>query len=346
LLQETGTEENLALTHKLLDQLHAAIKNLNRERFQVDMQLRHVDVFKVRERWNNLSSYDVSILKEHLADLPKPESISERARRFDLMVLKLHLAALLDKPIEAVYCDNLMNVADLLSKKYTVPQVLESQPLIEQMKDPEFYKELTHQRLDQLREEIRLLVQFLELSGAKPMYTNIQDSDAVTKVGEPLAGYNNVIYKKRVERFIREHKENVTISKLSTNQPITVEELNSLERMLFDGTERGTKEDFVQKYGEQPLGQFVRSILGLDRAAANQAFSDFLQVGNLRADQMTFIQNIITYLTKNGMIEKSLLFEAPFTSLHNQGIIGIFDEADTVKIIRIIEGINGNSGVA
>jgi type I restriction enzyme R subunit len=345
LLQATGTEENLALTHQLLDQLHAAIKNLNRERFQVDMQLRHVDVFTVRERWNNLSSEDVFIIKEHLANLPKPESISERARRFDLMVLKLHLAALLDKPTEAVYYENLMNIADLLSKKYTVPQVLESQSLIEQMKDPEFYKKLTHQRLDQLREEIRLLVQFLELSGAKPMYTNLQDSDAVTTVGEPLAGYSNVIYKKRVERFIREHKENVTISKLSTNQPITVEELNSLERMLFDGTERGTKEDFVQKYGEQPLGQFVRSILGLDKAAANQAFADFLQVGNLRADQMTFIQNIITYLTKNGMIEKSLLFEAPFTNLHDQGIVGIFDDADTVKIIRIIEGINGNSGV-
>lgn len=347
LLQETGTEENLVLTHKLLDQLHASIKDLDRKRFQVDMQLRHVDVFKVRERWNALNSDDVHIIKEHLANLPNPESISERARRFDLMVLKLHLAALLGKATEATYYDNLMNIADLLSKKYTVPQVLASQGLIEQMKNPEFYKALTHKRLDALREEIRLLVQFLELSGIKTMYTDIQDSDAVTKTGEPLVAYsNNRIYKSRVERFIRENKNNITISKLSTNQPITIEELNSLEGMLFDGAERGTKEDFVQKYGEQPLGKFVRSILGLEEEAANKAFADFLQVGNLRADQMTFIQNIISYLTKNGTIEKGLLFEAPFTNLHDQGIMGIFDDADAVKIIRIIEGINGNSGVA
>ncbi|BDS13111.1 DEAD/DEAH box helicase family protein [Aureispira anguillae] len=346
LLQETGTEENLALTHKLLDQLHGAIEGLDERRFQVDMQLRHVDVFKVRERWNNLSSDDVYIIKEHLANLPKPEAISERARRFDLMVLKLHLAALLGKPSEEKYYENLMNIAELLSRKYTVPQVLQAQPLIEQMKNPDFYAALTHQRLDQLREEIRLLVQFLELSGVKPMYTDIKDSEAVTKVVEPLTGYRTTIYKNRVERFIRENKENITISKLATNQPITSEELNALEQMLFDGTNRGTKDDFVKEYGEQPLGKFVRSILGLDEAAANQAFADFLQVGNLRADQMTFIQNIITYLTKNGTIEKKLLFEAPFTNLHDQGITGIFDHADAAKIIRIIEGINGNSGVA
>jgi len=226
-----------------------------------------------------------------------------------------------------------------------VPQILASKPLIEQMKNPAFYPTITHQVLDALQDEIRSLVQFLELSGVKPMYMNLQDSEVVTTAGEPLVGYTKVAYQERVERFIRAHKENVTISKLSTNQAITIEELHSLERMLFDGDERGTKADFVAKYGEQPLGQFVRSILGLDRGAVNRAFADFLQVGHLRADQMTFIQNIITYLTKNGMIDKALLFEAPFTNLHDQGIIGIFDAADTVKIIHIIEGINGNSEV-
>lgn len=344
LLSSKGGEGDLALAHKLLDQLHLAIKQLDPKSFRVKMQLRHVDVFKDREPWNNLTSDEVYIIKDHLAHLPSPESISERARRFDLMVLKLHLAAFLEQRREAVYYDNLMAIADQLSKKYTVPQVLQSQGLIEQMKNPVFYQELTHQRLDELREEIRLLVQFLELSGTKPMYTDIEDSKAVTRTGEPLVGYTNVVYKKRVERFIRENRENITISKLSTNQPITMEELHSLERILFDG-DRGTKADFVEKYGDQPLGAFVRSILGLNEAAAHAAFADFLQVGNLRADQMTFIQNIIAYLTKNGTIEKGLLFEAPFTNLHDHGIIGLFDAADAQRIIRIIDGINGNSGV-
>ena len=133
---------------------------------------------------------------------------------------------------------------------------------------------------------------------------------------------------------------------MSSNQPITREELKQLETILFDGSERGTKKEFVQEYGEEPLGKFVRSILGLDQEAANQAFTDFLQVGNLRADQMTFINNIITYLTKNGTIDKRMLFEPPFTDVNDQGLLGVFDDADAGKIIRIIDGINGNAVVA
>ncbi len=346
LLAAKGNAENIALAHKFLDILHASIANLNLNRFQVDMQLRYVDMFKYRERWNNLSSEDLYIIKKHLADLPLPEAINERSRRFDLLVLKLHLAILENKPAAEIYHENLSTIGNLLSRKYTVPQVLHSKPLIEQMKTPKFYQELTHKGLDALREEIRVLVQFLDVSGVKPIYINLQDSEAVTKIGEPLPVYGKTMYQNRVERFIRENKENITISKLSTNIPITSEELNSLERLLFNGSERGTKEDFVKEYGEQPLGAFIRSIVGLDVAAANQAFAEFLQVGNLRADQMTFIQNIINYLTKNGTIEKKMLFEAPFTDVHDQGLMGVFDNADAHKIIDIIGRINDNAGVA
>jgi type I restriction enzyme R subunit len=150
-------------------------------------------------------------------------------------------------------------------------------------------------------------------------------------------------YRRRVESFIREHKHQLTISKLATNTPITAKELKLLEDILFDATERGTKEDFTKEYGEEPLGVFIRSIIGLDVKAAQTAFADFLQAGNLRADQMTFIQNIITYLTKNGTIEPSMLFEPPFTDMNDQGLLGIFDDGDAHKVISIIEQINHNA---
>lgn len=346
LLAASGNDENIALAHQLLDLLHAAIRDLNKKRFQVDMKLRYVDQFQERERWNNLSEEDLFNIKEHLSSLPPPEAINERARRFDLMVLKLHLASLEGKRVEATYHERLLMIGNQLSHKYTIPQVFASKELIEHMKNPEFYQDLTHKRLNGLREEIRLLVHFLDTTGVKPIYTNMEDSEAVTSLGEPLMPYGNTRYKSRVERFIRENKGNITISKLSTNQPITIEELDALEKMLFNGKERGTKNDFIATYGEQPLGKFVRSILGLDIAAANAAFADFLQAGNLQADQMTFIQNIINYLTQNGTIEKKMLFEAPFTDMHDQGILGIFEDADAIKIISIIDTINENTGVA
>lgn len=128
-----------------------------------------------------------------------------------------------------------------------------------------------------------------------------------------------------------------------TNEPITSKELTLLEEILFDGDERGTREDFVKEFGEEPLGVFIRGIIGLDVKAAQNAFSEFLQAGNLRADQMTFIQNIISYLTKNGTIEPSMLFEPPFTDINDQGLMGIFDDSDAHKVISIIESINENA---
>ncbi len=45
-------------------------------------------------------------------------------------------------------------------------------------------------------------------------------------------------YRNRVERFIRENKDHITIRKLNTNNPITLDEITELERILFDGDNR------------------------------------------------------------------------------------------------------------
>jgi type I restriction enzyme R subunit len=152
-------------------------------------------------------------------------------------------------------------------------------------------------------------------------------------------------YKKRVESFIRENKHHITISKLTNNIPITEAELGALEQILFDGDERGTLEIFKKEFGDEPLGVFIRSIIGLNVSAAQQAFSEFLSVGNFKADQMTFIQNIITFLSKNGTIDTEMLFKAPFTDINDGGLNGVFDDASAHKIISIVDNINENAQV-
>jgi type I restriction enzyme R subunit len=148
-----------------------------------------------------------------------------------------------------------------------------------------------------------------------------------------------------VESFIRENRNHITISKLSSNLPITALELEVLENLLFDGVERGTKDSFIKEYGNQPLGVFIRGIIGLDIAAAQDAFAEFLNNGNLRADQITFIQNIINYLNINGTIEPSLLFEPPFTDINDAGLNGVFEDTAAYKIISIVEHVNENAMV-
>ena len=61
---------------------------------------------------------------------------------------------------------------------------------------------------------------------------------------------------------------------------------------------------------------------------------------------MTFMNTIITYLTKNGTIAKKMLFEPPFTNMHDQGLLGVFDDADATKVISLIDRVNGNALVS
>jgi type I restriction enzyme R subunit len=196
---------------------------------------------------------------------------------------------------------------------------------------------------------MRDLVKFLDAQAQEKVYTSFEDKIDVSVVSEkPLIKISTELrsYRDRVESYIRKNKHHITIRKLRSNEPITAGELQALETMLFDGEERGSKTDYVKEYGDQPLGVFIRSIVGLDIEAANQAFSAFLQAGNLRADQMTFVNNIITYLEKNGVIEPGMLFEPPFTDINDQGLLGVFDEPSAVRVISIIEQINQNAGVA
>jgi len=344
LLIEEGKEEELELANNIRNILHAAIAQLDKNRFQVAMNLKYVDEFSKRARWNTIDSNDTHTIEEYLSELPVPEAINELGRRFDLMMVKLQTATLMMSSTKRKYESGLMDIAEGLSTKYTISDILRSKPLIESLKDPDFYKTLSQKKLEEIREEIRDLVQYLDGPPPVIFYPNLVDSDFTITETEPNMSVNyGTLYRKRVESFIRENKHNLIISKLSSNMPITAQELTVLEEVLFDGTDRGTREDFIKEFGEAPLGVFIRSIIGLDVKAAQDAFASFLTAGNLTANQITFIQNIISYLTKNGTIDPGMLFEPPFTDINDQGLMGVFDDGASTKIISIIEKINENA---
>ena len=346
LLFEEKTEDELVLANKLLDIVHNELTLLDKNRYQVKMQLRYVDEFSNRDRWNRLDSSDIHIIEEYLSDLPVPETINEMARRFDLMMLKMQIATLLMSPNMRKFENSLIDIAEGLSKKYSIPAVSRAKGTIESLRNPDYYKGVSQKKLDEIREELRELIQYIDSKGKAKVYTDLQDSIVTTVVNEPRMEVNyGLPYRKRVESFIRENRHHLTISKLSTNQPITEDELLALEEILFDGDTRGTKETYIKEFGEQPLGVFIRSILGLDINAAQQAFAEFLNSGNLRTEQMTFIQNIISYLTKNGTIEPSMLFEPPFTDINDFGLNGVFDDTSSYRIISIVEHVNENAKV-
>ena len=248
------------------------------------------------------------------------------------------------------YMSKIYRTATALQKKDNIPQIALHIPLLKEIQTDQYWQTINIKKLDNLRESLRDLIKYLEKQQQEPVYTHFEDELDYEGIvaREPVQSYVNLQpYKDRVESYIRKNKNHLTINKLNKNIPITKAELNELEKMLFTDGVAGTKDEFVKEVGEKPLGAFIRSIIGLDEAAVNKAFAEFLQIGNLRADQITFVRTIMSYLTKNGTIDKQMLFESPFTDLNDQGLTGVFNnDTDVIKIVKIIDLINGNAVVA
>lgn len=78
-------------------------------------------------------------------------------------------------------------------------------------------------------------------------------------------------------------------------------------RMCVLWDELGTKEQYDEQYGKTPLGELVRSIVGLDQKAANEAFSRFLNDAEIDSRQMYFVRQIVNYIVKNGIRKYTFL---------------------------------------
>lgn len=50
-------------------------------------------------------------------------------------------------------------------------------------------------------------------------------------------------------------------------------------------SEVGTQQEYESTYGQKPLGEFVREIVGLDMNAAKTAFAEYLDNTNLDSRQ-------------------------------------------------------------
>jgi type I restriction enzyme R subunit len=220
-------------------------------------------------------------------------------------------------------------------------------PLIKEVQTDEYWKTINIKKLESLRTALRDLIKYLDTKTQEPIYTHFEDEldyDGIKIRGHVNTSYESLqSYKDRVESYIRKNKDHLTINKLRKNIPVTKQELNSIEEMLFTESVAGTKQQFIEQYGEKPLGAFIRSVTGVEQSVLNEAFANFLQVGELRADQMTFINTIISYLSKNGTIDLTMLYEPPFTDQNDQGIDGIFDLEKKQKVVSIIDQINYNA---
>lgn len=335
-LEPSGT-----LRNSLAQMLHSEVSGMHADHFMVRARLQHVEKFQNLASWENLSDDDIHEAETHLANLPsQTEKDQIEARFFDLSALRMQLA-LIEKDTKAFESirKKVIEIAESLEEKDAIPAVKQQLEYLRAIQTPEFWEGMDLAALEDLRLRLRDLVQFIDKSKRKIVYTNFADEIIGVREDETIymPKMTGPQYAKKVEDYLRSHQDQIAIQRLRNNQPLTPTDLQSLEQTLLSiGAEEGPRllNSMLQIHEMPTLAHLVRRIVGMDRGAAKAAFATFLDDRNLSAQQIRFVELIIDQLTARGFMEPSALYAAPFINLHANGPDGLFAGKD-----NIIEGI-------
>jgi type I restriction enzyme R subunit len=336
-------ETNEEVRSFLADLLQREVAAMNLDNFIVRPKRRIVEQYAKPESWTVLSPEALSELSHQVAGLPSeldPEN--EEARRFDLLVLNLQLAMFRSEPGFPRLRDQVQELAGLLEEMSAIPMVRDQMALIQDVQTDEWWQDVTVPMLEALRRRLRDLIKLIEKQKRKPVYTNFEDElGAETPVELPGFGHGTdyTKFRAKVRAFLLQHQDHVAIRKLRMNKALTGSDLAELERMLAESGVGGA-EDIQRAADEaQGLGLFVRSLVGLDRQAAKEALSGFLDGKSLSGNQIEFVNLIVDHLTEHGVMNAEALYESPFTDVTASGPDGLFTSTQVDDLLEVIEQV-------
>ena len=338
----TSDEVYASYRADLVDDLHQAVTELNDNSFMVKRHMRYVEMYRNLSNWINLETVEISEIKGHIAPLVKPRKEDELARRFDYLIYSIDLGLLQSKSVRTPI-NIVIQTAEQLSGKYSIPQVAAQKEIIEKVQRAEFWEHTTILELDAVRTAIRDLLQYLDKIRKKIYYTDFTDTIVAAAEGAPIYDSSDLRnYRKKVEFYLKEHSDKISVYKLRNNKQLSEGDLKELERILWQ--ELGSKEDYIKEYGDTPVGRLVRRVVGVDRTAVNEAFSEFLTEVHLNINQIRFVNLIVDYIAANGNIDDNkVLMEEPFRSVGSITTLFRDDMGTAKRIMEAVADIKRNS---
>jgi type I restriction enzyme R subunit len=316
------------------------VRELNKENFAVRQHLRYVEQFANPENYNSLTYEDTLLMADELAPLITPDEDEASAVRFDALMYGIELAYLAGKKYAKARTDLYKKVSAIASVA-NIPEIMSQSELINKILHTDYIENAGINEFEHIRENLRNLMKYIPRAVVR--YITNFDEEILSVDWNPseLESDDLKNYKAKAEFYIRQHQDEAAIAKLKGNVPLNAEDVKALERILW--SEVGSREEYEAEYGQKPLGELVREIVGLDMAAAKAAFAEYLSNVNLDADQIYFVNQIVEYIVHNGVMkDMSVLQEPPFTD--KGSIVEVFTDMSVWLGIRnIIEQINANA---
>ncbi|MDW3180017.1 MAG: DEAD/DEAH box helicase family protein [Acidimicrobiia bacterium] len=336
-LDEAGDRSELR--PRIVNDLSERIADMNLESYQVRSHRALVEKYREAESWDEISLEDRGALIRDVAPLPvMTRGDSQDVRRFDLLMFKLELAVLQNHPAR----DRLRRRLVSLVERFEKAQSESHAELMEEILGDSWWDGLSADSVEHARRELRAYAEYVQAEERDILYTNFQD-DFMDLSEVDLADLSDAAafseFRKKANAYLREHLNEGVVAKLRKAEPIDENDILELQS-IFVAAGIGSPADFefaTERAGS--FGRFIRSQVGLETAAVQSAFSEFLDNKAYSSAQIRFIELVISQLATAGSIAAGDLYTAPFTLLAPQGPESLFNEGQIDSVLAIVDGI-------
>jgi type I restriction enzyme R subunit len=270
----------------------------------------------------------------------------EEAWKFDRLIAHLKTELLRSS---SRFDDLRDEVVDLVSRlRINLSQVRVKQETIQRVQTDEFWEEVTVAALEAVRNELRGIIQYRQrddIARADPKIVDIaEDQELIERSKhkvrlDKLDDLDMHAYRNRVTNVLQTViDQSETLQKIRRGEPVDeqdLEELCSLVLTQEPGLDLHDLEEYYQHV--KPLDQAIREIIGMDAEAVHERFEAFIHAHpEISSHANKFLQLLQRHIATHGSIEIEQLYEPPFTTLHSDGIDGLFEGALADELQDII----------
>ena len=360
-LAETVFEARLNLAEAALEKQNADAFDLAVTLIGRDIASLPAKSIAVREKWKQVQSvardetlrtFDAATkatLRQEIAPLMQWIDITRReeAWKFDRLIARAQIELIRGSSRFDDLRDEIVVLVSSL--RINLSQVKVKLPVIEQVKSPEFWDNVTVADLEYARNELRGIIQFRRFDGPESVEAKIidvkEDESLIERKRhkvrlDRLDDLDMAAYRNRVNNVLQSIiDKSETLQSIKQGRPVSqtdLEDLCSLVLTQEPGLDLHDLTDYYPHAGG--LDRAIRGIIGMDGQAVHARFEAFVHAHpEISSHANKFLQLLQQHIARYGSIQIEQLYEPPFTTLHNDGPDGLFDGPLVEELLDIIE---------
>lgn len=319
-----------------------SVRCLCNDDIEVQYRMAYVSKYRTAEQWDGFTDAKAEEIVNHIFPLFPPESDPMKVKSFDLMIYVIEdevpKRTALSKDIRKIrhgfgnVGSKIDEMLEELSKLKTIPEIVQKEKLIKQMRNAELlFENFSLELCEKVREELRDLMKYIP---EKSQVYIIQSKDMVIDNAD---GGGEVTREKSYSEKAKEYiaAGSPALAKIRNLDELTQEEKDELERVFK--SQLGSEADYAVWSGSKPLIAFLRVQVGISNEAIQTKFGSFLNEGTLNALQLQYMQRIISYTRENGdIVFLDLQKVSPFCDVDIMSLFG----TNICHIKTLIKGLH------